>query len=348
MELHGSLSNGGKFHCPNCHRDITAAEYPQRVDEEIRWMNKLGGEDLSAPEDSVNRGISVKFLVDFCNFFNLWDVSTRDVRSKYIIPMTSQQRCRFVDLPMLVEAKKVVGRAETFISHSWSGKFGDMVAGASDGADENKMVWIDIFAVRQWPNTKSDLNFQIVIVQCQSLLIICPSLPEVKQLVVDMSKLSTQVKALIPFLRVWCLYKIFYAASNKKVIDVKGGFYSFRDSVKRQGHFFTPDISVLKTMASIIDIEAASATNAADRAMIFQLIESFDGGVSGMNDKVQQELKLACCRLEGNYLQLAARTGDMTYIEKWVSQYEESALGIPVGQRHSFIGARKLVAAGKY
>ena len=313
-------------------------------------MNKVGVEDHSVPEDSANRGISVKFLVDFCNFFNLWDVSTRDVRSKYIIiPMTSQQRCRFVDLPMMVEAK-VVGRAETFISHSWNGKFGDLVAAASDGADGNKMVWIDIFAVRQWPSAKNDLNFEIVIVQCPSLLIVCPSLPEVKQLVVDTSQLSIHLKAQIPFLRVWCLYEIFYAAKNNKVIDVKGGFYSFRDSAKRQGHFFTPDISILKTMASVVDIEAASATNEADRTMIFELIKSFDGGVSGMNDKVQQELKLACCRLEGNYLQLAARTGDIAYIEKWweaKNKESESSAG-SAGQRHSFIGARKLVASGKY
>ena len=319
MELFGSLSLGGNFHCPTCHKDITAGEYPQKVEEEILWMNKLGDEDFSDPEDSGNRGISVKFLVEFCIFFNLWDVSSRDVRSKYVIPMTSPQRCRFVDLPMLVEAK-VVGPARTFISHSWSGKFGDLVAAASDRAEESTMVWIDIFAVRQWPSTKNDLNFQVVIERCASLLIVCPSIPEVRQLLVDMSNLSAQLKTRIPFLRVWCLYEIFYAAKNNINIDVKGGSFSFKDNGK---HFFAKDISILKTMASIIDIDAASATNAADRTMIFGLIESFDGGVSGMNDMVQEVLKLACCRLEDNDLHCAARTGDIAYIQKWVLECKD-------------------------
>ena len=59
-------------------------------------------------------------------------------------------RCRFVDLPE-VRAKGCVGEADTFGSHCWGATWGHLVASLADQADPNRRVWIDIFAVRQWP-----------------------------------------------------------------------------------------------------------------------------------------------------------------------------------------------------
>lgn len=67
-----------------------------------------------------------------------------------------------MDLPIF-QNTDVVGKAVTFISHSWDEKFGDLIAAISDGADYSRRVWVDIFAVRQWPSTKSDLAFEVVI-----------------------------------------------------------------------------------------------------------------------------------------------------------------------------------------
>ena len=58
--------------------------------------------------------------------------------------------CRFVDLPG-VRAKGCVGEADTFGSHCWGATWGHLVASLADQADPNRHVWIDIFAVRQWP-----------------------------------------------------------------------------------------------------------------------------------------------------------------------------------------------------
>ena len=59
-------------------------------------------------------------------------------------------RCRFVDLPE-VRAKGCVGEADSFGSHCWGATWGHLVASLADQADPNRRVWIDIFAVRQWP-----------------------------------------------------------------------------------------------------------------------------------------------------------------------------------------------------
>ena len=50
-----------------------------------------------------------------------------------------------------MRAKGCVGEADSFGSHYWGATWGHLVASLADQADPNRRVWIDIFAVRQWP-----------------------------------------------------------------------------------------------------------------------------------------------------------------------------------------------------
>ena len=59
--------------------------------------------------------------------------------------------------------KPYVGRAKIFMSHCWGSKWGDLVCAAAHGARNGRFVWIDIFAVRQWPGNGADLDFRRVI-----------------------------------------------------------------------------------------------------------------------------------------------------------------------------------------
>ena len=140
--------------------EVTELNCPNVYHKEMEKKSELGATDFSSPEDSVSRGVTLQFLVDLCcNEYNLLNVSTRKVRREYVIPMTSEKRCRFVDLPVM-RRRGIVGVSSTFISHYWDAKFGDLVAAACDGAIEySRRVWVDVFAVRQWPSTKDDLNF---------------------------------------------------------------------------------------------------------------------------------------------------------------------------------------------
>ena len=120
---------GDRIMCTDCKpaRHIREETFPSVFRREMAWKIKLGDEDHSHPDEKVNRAVTIQFLLDFCNHYNLWDVSTRDVRRDYVVPMTSEKRCRFVDLQSMIE-NNIVGPSSIFISHTWSGKFGDIVA----------------------------------------------------------------------------------------------------------------------------------------------------------------------------------------------------------------------------
>lgn len=67
-------------------------------------------------------------------------------------------------------ATNLIERAATiFMSHCWGATFGDLIGAASHGARKNRRVWIDIFAVRQWPGNEADLNFRDVINCCDEM-----------------------------------------------------------------------------------------------------------------------------------------------------------------------------------
>lgn len=79
---------------------------------------------------------------------------------------------------------------------------------------QDRIVWIDIFAVRQWPGNTADLNFRGVIRKC-SAVIVSMAPRKVPRIVmekdVDKYFASDEYKAaakLLPFLRLWCIGKI--------------------------------------------------------------------------------------------------------------------------------------------
>ena len=312
---------GDNLMCTDCRpaKKITEEEFPDKYRQEKATMQKLGDEDLSTPEESANRGVSIAFLVAFCKAFNLWDVPTRRVRRDFVIPMTSKHRCRFVELLMMVEAD-VVGPAVTFISHGWSGSFGDLVAAVSDGADYSRKVWVDIFSVRQWPCSKSDLAFEAVIERCPSFLIVCPSIPALRD-VVDISSLPRDVQERIPFFRVWCLYEAFYAASFNRAMVLKAG--SQKLIQEKQEHSFESDMKMMISLMYYIDIRGASATNPVDKDMIFQKITTFLGGVDGMNERVKHVTRSAFFSTDSPLLQcaLCGDQGAKQEIRKHPSKY---------------------------
>eukprot|EP01036_Dinobryon_divergens_P025955 gene25955-34555_t len=280
----------GKFMCSGCSppQEITDREQI-KSEQEIR--QKLGDEDPSMPEHSVERGVTIAFLVALCKTFNLYNVTTGDVLRDFIIPLTSRSRCRFVELEAMRTAG-VVGRAVTFISHCNKAFFGALVAGLCDGgADLNRRVWVDIFTVRQWPSSKSDLHFEVVIRQCPAFMVVCPSIDEVREMSgedIFSRRFPAAAKARVPFFRIWCLYEIFYAAIEGKPIVMKGGSYRLEEGPDgNQTIYFLSDYYMLEKMYLAVDVEKADATVASDKAMIFKKILSYEEGVEGFNGKVR-------------------------------------------------------------
>ena len=221
---------------------------PDRFNSEKEISKRLGAEDPSTPADSVNRGLTIAFLLVFCRTFDLYEVTTGEVLRNFVIPFTSGSICRFVELEAM-QKLGVVGEANTFISHCNNAPFGTLMAALCDGgADLTHRVWVDIFAVRQWPSSKSDLHFERVFAQCPSFMMVCPSLPEVTQMSeVDIRnrRFSAEVKMRVPFFRIWCLFELHYAAIISKPIVIKGGSCRLEESDGQQIVRFEADEKIL-------------------------------------------------------------------------------------------------------
>lgn len=180
----------------------------QRVAKEDAWLQKIKEEDKTAfaasPADSTTeqnkqslhvhalkntyadraaaashqRGVTIQWLVKWTQTHDCWDMPTWMVKRKFVMDATAALRCRYVDLPEM-QTSGAVGPANTFVSHCWGAQWGTLVAAVAEGADPNRRVWIDVFAVRQWPGSTADLDFKGVIQRCTSFVLVCEHLASV-------------------------------------------------------------------------------------------------------------------------------------------------------------------------
>ena len=61
--------------------------------------------------------------------------------------------------------------------HCWRARWGDLVAAACTGANTKRIVWIDVFAVRQWPGNGADLDFRGVVRKSLGTLVAVAPVP---------------------------------------------------------------------------------------------------------------------------------------------------------------------------
>ena len=185
--------------------------------------------------------VTIGWLIKFTNDHDCWEWPTWRVVRDIVKPETAELRCRYADLPS-VRATGAVGEATTFASHTWGAKWGGLVSALADGgADRSRRVWVDIFAIRQWPGNAADLAFGGVVSRCKSFVVVCQaanlceyneqdrnargaaymSMDEMFARRIDL--VPPEVRKLIAFLRVWCLVELFAAVEAKLVVVMKAG-----------------------------------------------------------------------------------------------------------------------------
>lgn len=148
--VHNDNQSECSFLCCDCNKKI---EDHVRIEKEKEFMEKTYDRDLPdgilpAEYSAKYCGIKLGLLKAFVEEYDCADWSSADVIRHIIKPVTEKTRCRAAELLWL---RPYVGHAQTFISYAQQGKFGDVVAGMLDGgvADLDRLVWIDIFGVRQ-------------------------------------------------------------------------------------------------------------------------------------------------------------------------------------------------------
>ena len=91
-------------------------------------------------------GVRVAWLLAFTFAHNCWDWPTWRVQRDIIKPATAARgRRRYAELD---EVAPHTGPATVFMSHCWGAAWGGLVMAACAGARHDRVVWIDVFAVR--------------------------------------------------------------------------------------------------------------------------------------------------------------------------------------------------------
>lgn len=233
--LHPRVEGWKLSQCADCKADLGQ----ERLDYEEAYAGQAAAEDTrkSALRPHAERihalAMPVNFLLAFTHDHDCWDWPTWRVVRDIIVPATSETRCRYGELPGVIDC---VGPANVFASHCWGSDFGDLVGAVCHGARSDRRVWIDIFAVRQWPGNVADLDFRGVIQRCHAFIVSVSPLPfalsffgqfktreslREKFFESKNGQLATQR---LPFFRLWCVVEIACAVSRGVPVLVKCGF----------------------------------------------------------------------------------------------------------------------------
>eukprot|EP00965_Chrysotila_dentata_P223297 6193493-Pleurochrysis_carterae.AAC.1 len=100
-------------------------------------------------QESLARGVTLGFLVDFTRRHGLWDWPTYKVVECIVKPRTKLSQCRFVDLDDEPGLPAAVGVADIFVSHAWASTWGALVLAATSCLPDDTRLWIDCFTVTQ-------------------------------------------------------------------------------------------------------------------------------------------------------------------------------------------------------
>ena len=230
-------------------------------------------------------GVTVAFLLAFTFDHDCWDKPTYWVSRHIIKEATKEKRQRYMDLSTM---KEYSHPAKVFISHPWAANWGDLVLAACHGARHDRVVWIDLFAARQWPGNRMDLNFRGVMSKCQSMLVsVSRSKGMMHQLQHDKKShdnfFATEegkaAKKAIPFFRLWCIVEITDAIKKNLPIVVKGGDVT---QIHDGRYLFTGfNTGLMNNLQFMMDVESSETSNNADKIREMKVIRKI--GIEHVN-----------------------------------------------------------------
>jgi ankyrin repeat protein len=298
--------------CADCKKDlglIRLAEEERNAKIAIE-EDRIQAEIQPHAERLRNLGITIEALIAFAYKHDCWNWPTWKVVRDIIVPATSDTRCRYADLP---ELKDCFGPATVFMSHCWGAKFGDLIGAACHGARKDRVVWIDIFAVRQWPGNVADLDFRGVVKRCDALIVSTSPVDGLIKLIVEDPDagdafLATDegkaAKKTIPFCRLWCIVELTAAIILNVPIVIKGG------SIKSSNGSYEYDIKcigeLMNNLTYMIDVDSSECAVDADKIREMAIVRSLKGGSKGVNALVAGVVNGAVLSIGYNILEIDA------------------------------------------
>jgi hypothetical protein len=278
------------FDCnPTCLAILGQEKY-EYVEQDQKYLVVLPCLELKEFKDCHARrihglGITIEALIDFAYRHDCWNWPTSKVMRDIVLPATKDTRCRYADLP---ELNGCFGPATVFMSHCWGATFGDLIGAACHGARKDRVVWIDIFAVRQWPGNVADLDFRGVISRCEALVVSTSPVDGLKKYVyydggaaffaTDEGKAA---KKALPFYRLWCIVELTAAIILNVPIVVKGG--SVTSSNGRYEYDTKCVHRLMGNLEYLIDVDASECAVRADHTREMAVVRKLEGGSKGVN-----------------------------------------------------------------
>lgn len=227
----------------------------------------------------------------------------------------------------------------------WGGTWGSLVAAAERGAKPGRRVWIDLFAVRQWPGNVADLDFAGVIRRVKAVLLVAQSLPAVAKLnpqacVQRQVTVPESVWQMVAFMRVWCLVELMAARDNHKPVVVCCG--SAERDASTGGHKFVDDLQALGRLEWLVDVTTAEAADPRDKTRILGQVAEAEGGASALSADVSGWISGAVAAASEDSREVYyGRTGVSAAIQAAMCGELEQLEALPAGQ----LGAAVRVAA---
>ena len=314
-------------------------KYKDRIaEEEEKERNTppdLEHESKSIGQLSQERGVSIEFLLMLTVKYGMFDWTAHDVIRRIVKPSTEARRCRFVEL---IEMQDHVGPATTFISYAQSGKWGDLVAAIlCDGkADLKRYVWLDVFAVRQWPSETPDLDFASTIEHCSSFMVVCSH----QQAVEDMDnadfvtgkteKLPKEVRVQICFFRVWCLVEAHKACTMPEMpFILRAGSYKISENGDIS---FQNSSKMITNLHHLVNVEKAEATVESDRERILGGIrQDTGGGIGRLNRAIRGAVAVGADGGGGGDVVRCAACGDEEALREVMSSPNDHLINVARG-----------------
>ena len=251
--VHWTRADGGKR--PECNHEVCRGHtlsscadcrkllmHPKQIIVEKEWQKKIRSMDAKNKDHNSmlhSCGVTVEWLLAFTFDHDCWEKSTYWVNRHIVKEATKGVRRRYAHLPKMI---KYTGAAHVFVSHPWGSKWGDVVLAACHGARKDRIVWIDLFAVRQWPGRDADMNFRGVIKKCQATIVSISPIQGLKEFIgspADRDRFlnSEEGKAaqkIITVFRLWCNVEIAAAIDNNVSVVVKCGYAKKRSTLKKK------------------------------------------------------------------------------------------------------------------
>lgn len=169
-----TFDGGESFHLGE---DLTPlpADSKRYVAEAAAFKAVQAVDNLHSPTPH-NWAVSLEWLVHtFLPSLPRKGMLTYEVVSEVIKPATRRTRARYVE----IMPPGTVGTIDVFISHTWGAPFSDLCSAVKHAVgEESAFVWIDIFAVRQWPGNSADVDFRPTVEAAKGFLLVARHIDE--------------------------------------------------------------------------------------------------------------------------------------------------------------------------